>query len=168
MFNHKVKPTKYAPHLCATFMLIALVGIIIGLIFNLPIVTTILLLPTALYEVYRTTGKSTKTASIILVIVLIAQIVLVLFNIQFNIAEFLGAERKLIGGYWVPLGELQIVGPTIIAVLAVILFTRTRGVYTKWLAAVIFITTLALLYLIDPIVFQDLLRYGLQRGIRGY
>jgi hypothetical protein len=87
---------------------------------------------------------------------LLAEIVLVLFNIQFNVAEFLGADRQLIGGYWVPLGDLRIVGPTIIAVLSVILYTRTRGVYTRWLAAIIFITSFAIIYLIDPVGFSGI------------
>jgi hypothetical protein len=162
------KPTKYAPHLCTLFMVIALIGIILGFIFRQPLIPIILLMPTAIYEAYRTEGKSTKTAAIILVVVLFAEIVLVLFNIQFNVAEFLGSEREYIGGYWVPLGDLRIVGPTIIAVLSVILFTRTRGIYTKWLAVVIFVTSFVIIFLIDPGVFQDLFEYGLQEGLQRF
>lgn len=162
------KPTKYAPHLCTLFMIIAIIGVILGFVFSEPIITIILLMPTAIYEAYRTEGKSTKTASYILVVVLFVEIILVLFNIQFNVAEFLGSEREYIGGYWVPLGDLRIVGPTIIAILSVILYTRTRGIYTQWLAAVIFFTSFAIIYLIDPLVFQDLLQFGVQQGLRGF
>lgn len=162
------KPTKYAPHLCTLFMIFALVGIILGFVFSEPLIPIFLLIPAAIYEAYRTEGRSTKAASYILLVVLLAQIILVLFNINFNVAEFLGAEREYIGGYWVPLGDLQIVGPTIIAVLAVILFTRTRGIYTKWLAGIIFVTTLAIVYLIDPVVFQDLLQLGIQQAVRRF
>lgn len=162
------KPTKYAPHLCTLFMIIAFVGILLGFIFKQPLITIILLVPTAIYEAYRTEGRSTKTASYILLVVLLAEIVLVIFNIQFNVAEFLGADRQYIGGYWVPLGDLRIVGPTIIAVLSVILFTRTRGVYTRWLAAIIFVTSFAIIYLIDPAGFQDLLSYGIREALRRY
>jgi hypothetical protein len=162
------KPTKYAPHLCTLFMVIAIIGIILGFVFQKPIFPIILLLPTAIYEAYRTEGKSTKAASIILVIVLITEIFLVFFNIHINIAEFLGSDRQLIGGYWVPLGDLRIVGPMVIAVLAVILFTRTRGVYTRWLAGVIFVTIMAILYLLEPEGFQDLLQYGIQQLLRRF
>ncbi|MFU8826325.1 MAG: hypothetical protein ACNA70_02425 [Brevefilum sp.] len=162
------KPTKYAPHLCTLFMVIAIIGIILGFIFKQPLIPIILLIPTAIYEAYRTEGKSTKTASIVLVVVLFAEIILVLFNIQFNLAEFFGSERQLIGGYWVPLGDLRIVGPTVMAALSVILYTRTRGIYTKWLAAIIFVTSFAIIYLIDPIVFQDLFEYGLQEALRRF
>lgn len=162
------KPTKYAPHLCTLFMVIALIGIILGFVFKQPIIPILLLMPTAIYEAYRTEGKSTKTASIVLVAVLFTEIFLVLFNIQINLAEFLSSDRQLIGGYWVPLGDLRIVGPTIITVLSVILFTRTRGVYTKWLAAVIFVTSFAIIYLLDPVVFQSLFEYGIQEGLRRF
>jgi len=162
------KPTRYAPHLCTLFMVIAIIGIILGFIFKQPLIPIILLIPTAIYEAYRTEGKSTKTASIVLVVVLFAEIILVLFNIQFNLAEFFGSDRQLVGGYWVPLGDLRIVGPTVMAVLSVILYTRTRGIYTKWLAAIIFVTSFAIIYLIDPIVFQDLFNYGLQEGLRRF
>jgi hypothetical protein len=128
----KAKPTKYAPHLCTLFMVIAIIGIILGFIFKQPLIPIVLLMPTVIYEAYRTEGKSTITASIILVVVLLDEIILMLFNIQFNVAEFLGSDRQLVGRYWVPLGDLRIVGPTVIAVLSVILFTRTRGIYTKW------------------------------------
>jgi len=162
------KPTKYAPHLCTLFMIIAIIGIILGFIFSKPLIPIILLLPAAIYEAYRTEGKSTKTSSIVLVLVLLAEIILVIFNIEFNIATFLGAEQQYIGGYWVPLGDLRIVGPAIVAVLAVILFTRTKGVYTKWLAVIIFVTCFAIIYLIDPVVFQELIRYGVQAGLSRY
>ena len=156
------KPTKYAPHLCTLFMMIAFIGIVLGLIFQQPLITIILLIPTAIYEAYRTEGRSTKMASYVLLVVLVASIVLMVFDIEFNIAEFLGAERQMIGGYWVPLGDLRVVGPGIIAVLSVILYTRTRGVYTRWLAAIIFVTSFAIIYLVDPEGFQDFLSFGLQ------
>lgn len=162
------KPTKYAPHLCTLFMIIAIIGIILGFVFSNALIPIIFLLPTAVYEAYRTEGKSTKASSIILLLVLLAEIVLVFFNIEFNIAEFLGAERQYIGGFWVPLGDLRIVGPTIVVVLSVILFTRTRGVYTRWLAAVIFVTCFAIVYLIDPVVFQTLLQEGIRQVFRRF
>lgn len=160
------KPTKYAPHLCTLFMVIAILGIILGFVFKQPLIPIILLLPTAICEAYRTEVKSTKRASYILVAVLIAEILLVLFDVEIFVAEFLGSEGEYIGGFWVPLGDLRIVGQTIITVLAVILYTRTRGIYTRWLAAIIFFTSFAIVYLIDPAVFQNLLQFGVQEGLQ--
>ena len=52
------------------------------------------------------------------------------------------------------------------AILSVILFVRTRGVFTKWLAVVIFITSFAIVYSIDPTVFSNLLKYAVDEGLR--
>jgi hypothetical protein len=160
------KPTKYAPHLCGVFTLIALIGVVIGLTTGNTLWIVLLLLPTAIYEAYRTEGRSTKASSLLLVVVLILEIILIIFKVDFNLAEYLGASEKYIGGYLIPLGELTIVGPAIMAVLSIILFTRTRGVFTKWLAVVIFITSFAIVYSIDPNVFSDLLKYAVDEGMR--
>jgi hypothetical protein len=159
------KPTKYAPHICTAVTILALIGILIGLIAGAPLWIVILLLPTAIYEAYRTEGDSTKASSLILVAVLILEIILILFNVNFNLAEFLGASQKYIGGYLVPLGDIKIVGPTLMAVLAVILFVKTRGIYTRWLAVIIFVTSFAIVYVIDPGVFGDLVKYAVREGI---
>lgn len=159
------KPTKYATPICIVLSVIALIGIVLGLVLSSPITVMILLLPTVIYEVYRTEGKSTKASSVLLLIVLIAELLLVIFRIDFNLAEFLGESEKYIGGYLVPLGDIKMIGPTIMAVLSVILFVRTRGVYTKWLAVTIFITSFASIYILDPQAFQDLLKYGVEEGL---
>jgi len=140
--------------------------VIVGLLIQSPLLIIILLLPTAIYEVIRTEGKSTKAASIILLVVLVMEIFLLIFNIDFNIAEFLGAEGQWVGGYWLPLGELTTVGPMLMAVLAIILFTRTWGVYTRWLAAIIFFTSFAIIYSLDPAAFQQMLAMAVQQGSR--
>ena len=160
------KPTKYAPHICTAVTVLALIGIGIGFVTGNTLWIVFLLLPAAIYEAYRTEGRSTKASSFLLVGVLILEIILILFNVSFNLAEYLGTSQKYIGGYLVPLGEIQIVGPTLMAVLSVILFVRTRGVYTKWLAVVIFVTSFAIVYSIDPNVFSDLIKYAVQEGFR--
>jgi hypothetical protein len=159
------KPTKYAPHICIAVTILALLGVVLGLLRNNPLFIVIFLLPATIYEVYRTEGKSTKTSSVLMLILLIAQIFLIALNIDFNLAEFLGTTEEYVGGYLVPLGQLTVVGPTLMAVLAVILFIRTRGKYTRWLAAVIFITAFAVIYTVDPEIFQELLKYGVQEGM---
>lgn len=159
------KPTKHAPAICTVMTILALIGIIIGLIAKSPLIIIILLVPTVIYEVYRTEGRSTKASSILLLLVLIVEIGLLIFKVNFNLAEYLGVDEKYIGGYLVPLGDIRILGPTIMAVLSVILIVRTYGIYTKWLAVIIFITSFAIIYTIDPAVFQDLLKYGVEEGL---
>ena len=163
--SYAVKPTKYAPHICTGVTIIALIGIIAGLVSGNPLWPVILLIPAAIYEAYRTGGKSTKAASIFLVLILILEIFLILFNINFNLVEFLGTSQKNIGGYWIPLGDIKVVGPTAMAVLSVILFTRTRGKFTKWLAVIIFITSFAIVYTIDPEIFSELFKHAINEGL---
>ncbi|MBA7473084.1 hypothetical protein ES707_08418 [subsurface metagenome] len=102
---------------------------------------------------------------IVMFIVLILEIVLIAANINFDLASFFGESEKVVAGYTVPLGDIKIVGPIVIAILSIILFVRTRGRYTKWLAAVIFITCFAIVYAINPEIFKNLLGLAVDRGI---
>ncbi|MBC8387108.1 MAG: hypothetical protein ISS13_03565 [Actinobacteria bacterium] len=159
------KPTKYATLICTIVSILALVGIIIGILMSKPLLIVIFLIPTAAYEVYRTEGPSTVWASWILLIVLILEIVLIVANINFDLASFFGESEKVVAGYTVPLGDIKIAGPIVMAILSIILFVRTRGRYTKWLAAVIFITCFAIVYAINPEIFKNLLGLAVDRGI---
>ncbi|MEA3357370.1 MAG: hypothetical protein U9Q67_02950 [Patescibacteria group bacterium] len=156
------KPTKYASIICIALSVISAIGILASLIFYSPMPAIILLIPAVIYEVYRTEGASTKTSSIIVLIVLLFELVLIIFNIDIDIAEFLGQESKYIAGYEVPLGSLTVIGPTIIAILSVILFIRTRGIYTKWLAVIIFVTSFIIIYALNPESLTELLKFGIQ------
>jgi len=159
------KPFRYAGTICTILSVIALIGIFAGLLVRSPILTMIFLLPTILYEVYRTEGASTKTASIILLLVFIVELILIVFNIGFNLATFLEEEEKYIAGYTVPLGDIRVVGPAVMAVLSIILFVRAYGAYTKWLAVIIFVTCFAIVYTLDPTIFKQLIKYGVEYGL---
>ncbi len=160
------KPTKYAPHICTAVTILALIGIVIGLVTGSTLWIVILLLPTAIYEAYRTEGRSTKASSALLVLVLILEIAFILFDVNFNIAQYLGTSQEYLAGYLVPLGEIKVVAPTLMVVLSVILFVRTRGVFTRWLAVTIFVTSFSIVYSIDPEIFSDLLKEAIQQGSR--
>lgn len=159
------KPTKFAPHICTAVTIVAVIGIILGLVYSSAIIAVLLLFPVALYEAYRTEGKSTKASSILLVAVLILEIILLLFGVNFNLAEYLGATQKSIGGYLVPLGDITVVGPTLVGILSIILFVRTRGIYTRWLAVTILVTALAIIYILDETVFHEVLKLVLDEGM---
>lgn len=159
------KPTKYAPLICAIVSVLALMGIIIGLLTGHTLVIVFLLLPAVIYEVYRTEGESTKAASVILLLILIAEIILILFNLNFNLAEYFQDTQKNIAGFLIPLGDLKIVAPSIMAVLSIVLFIRTYGTFTKWLAVTIFVTSFAIIYSIDPAIFKDLFKYAVEQGV---
>jgi hypothetical protein len=145
--------------------IVAAIGIIVGLAAKSPIVILLALTPSVAYEVYRTEGETTRWASWVMAGVLILEFVLVVFNIGFDVAGFLGTGSEQVAGYTVPLGDIRIVGPALMAVLALILIVRTRGVYTRWLALNIIVCVLTLTYALDPTVFQELLRQSVQEGI---
>jgi hypothetical protein len=160
------KAYKHAPLICSILTLLVALGIVIGLLTLRPIITILFLLPTVIYEVYRTEGKSTKWASWVLLVVFIIEVILIATNISFNLASFFGETEKYVGGYRVPLGDIKIVGPVIMAILSIILFVRTRGKYTKWLAVIIVITCIAIVYTLDPSNFSPLLRTGVEEGLQ--
>ena len=157
------RPTKYASLICAITMVLALIGIIIGLIIKSPLVIIIFLLPAVGYEVYRTQGESTIWASWAILVVFLAEIVLMVFNISYNLAKFMGQEEAYVGGHYVPLGDIKVFGPILMAILAVILFIRTRGIYTKWLAAIIFVTSFVIVYTMNPESFAELSKSGIRQ-----
>ncbi len=160
------KPYQNATQICIGLTILAAVGIILGLIYSQPIITVILLLPTAAYEVYRTEGRSTKAAAWGMLGLLIAQLLFVVFEININLAEFLGRSTTYIRGYRVPLGDIQVISPSLMAVLSLVLINNTRGRYTRWLALIIFVTAFAIIYTVDPAGFNDMLKLAVDEGLR--
>lgn len=57
------KPTKNASLICAVVMIVALIGIIIGIVTGDALWAIFLLLSTVVYKIYRTEGVSTEWAS---------------------------------------------------------------------------------------------------------
>jgi len=159
------KPTKYAGLICAIITVLAVIGTILAFFNHAPLVLVLFLFPAIAYEVYRTEGKSTRWASWMLAIVFGLEMILIIFHINFDIATFLGKSETVVAGYNVPLGDIQIVGPSMIAILSIILFARTRGVYTKWLAVVIILASLCLIDIINPVIFQSFLKVAIDQGL---
>lgn len=162
----KARTRKTAPLLCAAASLLALIGIVLGLVFDQPLWIVVLLLPAAVYELIRTEGRSPRAASAILLVVLLALGVLLVFDGSFDLAAFFGAEAQTVAGYRLPLADVKRVAPALMAILSIILFLRTWGVYTRWLAATIFITSFAIIYSLDPEAFHNLLRLAIEEGVR--
>lgn len=157
--TYMAKPTKNAPLYCTVLTIIALITAIIAIYSHNPLWIIIGLLPAVIYEVYRTEeGATTKYASILLLIVLVLEIILIIFKVDFDLAAFLGEEQKYVAGYSLPLGDIKIFGPILASVLSVVLFFRTAGVYTKWLSVIICIGSLAAVYIINPDFFQSILK----------
>ena len=114
----KARTRKTAPLLCAAASLLALIGIILGLVFDRPLWIVVLLLPAAVYELIRTEGRSTRAASAILLVVLLALGVLLVFDVSFDLAAFFGAEVQTVAGYRLPLADVKVVAPALMAILS--------------------------------------------------
>ncbi len=159
------KPTKYASLICIILSALAIIGAGLSFWQKNPLILALFLLPVIIYEVYRTEGKSTKWASWVLLAIFILEIIFIIFKINFDLGAYLGKTDTTVAGYNVPLGDIKIVGPIIIAILSVILFVKTRGVYTKWLSVIIFLGSFVLIYLLNPLIFQSLLKFGVEQGL---
>lgn len=157
------KPTQYASLICTVLMIIAIIGIFVGYVNHLPLVIIGALLPTVIYEVYRTEGESTRASSWLMLAVLIAEAVFILYNINFDLGQYLGQSETYIAGSYIPLGDIKVLAPTILAILSAILFARTAGIYTKWLSVIIFITSFVLIYVIAPTALSSLIKAAIQR-----
>lgn len=160
------QPTKHATLICIILTAVLIFGVILGLLKHSPLITSLFLLSIVIYEVYRTEGKSTKWAAWVMLFVIVAEAVSIFFKINFDLAGFLGTEGKNVVGYYVPFGDIKIVFPTIMAVLSLILFVRTYGKYTKWLAVLIFIGAVIIVYMLDPLIFKTIMKSGIDEGLK--
>jgi len=153
------KPTHNASLYCVLLTIFTLIMAGIALYSHQALWIIIGLLPAVIYEVYRTEeGASTKYSSILLLMILVLEIILVVFKVNFDLAAFFGEESKYIGGYYLPLGDIKIFGPIFAAILSVILFFRTAGVFTRWLSVIICIGSLTAVYIINPDFFQSVFK----------
>jgi len=151
------KPTTYATPICLVLTVLVIVGILLGFRGHSALIITVFLLPAVAYEAYRTEGDSTRWASWGLLLLIIAEIIFIVFKINIDLASYFNQSTAYVGGYSIPLGDLRIIAPGLIAVLSLILFFRTNGKYTKWLAVLIFVSALSIVYLLDPNIFKSLL-----------
>ncbi|MDD5341440.1 MAG: hypothetical protein PHC97_03335 [Patescibacteria group bacterium] len=153
------KPTKNAALYCTLLTVLTVIMAIISFYSHNSLWIIVGLLPAVIYEIYRTEeGATTQYSAIALLIILVLEAILIIFKVNFDLATFFGEESKYVGGYYLPLGDIKIFGPILSAILAVVLFFRTAGIYTKWLSVVICIGSLTAVYIINPDFFQSILK----------
>ncbi|HUG75222.1 MAG TPA: hypothetical protein VMM81_06055 [Acidimicrobiia bacterium] len=152
------RPTRYATRICLAVTVLAALGILLGIRTGEVIYPVVFLVPAVAYSVYRTEGASTTWASWLLAVLTVALIVVTIFSLSYDLSELFGTDRVDIVGEQVPLGDVSVVFPAAMGALGVVLFTRTRGVYTRWLAAVIFVGSAAVVWMTAPGLLVDLLR----------
>ncbi len=97
-------------------------------------------------------------SAILLLIILVLEIGLIVFGINYDLAQFFETSEKYVAGYALPLGDIKTFGPILTAVLSAVLIFRTYGPYTKWLAIIIAVSSLVAIYLISPNFFEQALK----------
>jgi len=141
------RPTRYATPICLALTVLAALGIALGFITGEVLWPIGFLFPTVVYEAYRTEGRSTRWASWTMAALMVALIVFVAFGVEYDLRNLFGADITYVGGKEIPLGDVKVVFPAAMAILCVVLWGRTRGIYTRWLAAIIFVTAVVIAYL---------------------
>jgi hypothetical protein len=151
------KPVKHAGLTCLILTIVAAAGAAGGYFLALPVILVAALVPASIYELIRTEGASTRVASLLITVALAAEIIVLLAGIRVDLSSLL---RSLSLDSALPAALLNLPGilAVVAAILAVVLFTRTRGVYTKWLSVVVFVGSLVQLYLLAPAEVAALLR----------
>lgn len=159
----RAKPWKFAGLISVLVTIVAAGGLLAAFLSGRVLWGVVLLLPLVGYEAYRTAGETTRWASWAMLILLIATIALLWLDIDINLAELLGTERTSVAGQAIELGSVQMVMPALMGACALILLSRTRGRFTRFLAVAIFIAAAIVVYLIDPAAVRSLIRAGLAR-----
>jgi hypothetical protein len=154
------KSTKNAGLICAIVTLLAALGVAIGIWRANPLAVIILLFPAVIYEMYRTEGFYTKLAAIGMFALLVVLMVMLTGNMSLDLSPIL-AKFSIKAQV-----DAKLAAPAVIAILAVFLFRRTAGVYTKWLAVVIILAAMGLFYVIDPALFGFLVKQGTAEGAK--
>jgi len=149
---------KNSVKICLIITVIAIICIATGFILKNPLIMILGLISAALYEAYRTWGITTKAASIILLLCLVLQIILIVFNINYDISKIIGISKKYISGYMLPLMDLKTLITIVIIFLSMILLLRTIGFYTKWLSIILIIGCLCFIYVLYPGQFYNLIK----------
>jgi hypothetical protein len=145
--------------ICTIATILALIGAFVAIGAKSPLLMFLFLLPAVIYEVIRTEpGASTKFSSILLLIIIVLEIILIVFGINYDLAKFFGEEEKYVAGYTLPLGDVKVFGPLLTAILSTVLVFRTYGTYTKWLSIIIALGSLVAVFLISPAFFQQALK----------
>ncbi len=143
---------------CSVLTLWIIIGIIISFIIKSPLLLAVFLLPIVIYEIIRTKGEYTSISSWIMLAIIIGEIIFIVFGINYDLGQYLGSESVYIAGQSVPLGDIKVMGPALMAIFSLILLVRTYGPYTKWLAVLIFATSFFLIYLLSPDALQSLIQ----------
>ena len=166
MENSSASPAidnKISPALICSIMSVWMaIGIMLGFTSHNALFVAFFLIPVIVYEIYRTRGLYTTFSSWMMLIVVVAEIIFLVFGLSYDIGAYLQMDSTYIAGQQVPLGDIKILGPALLAVFSLILVIRTAGPYTKWLGILIFISAFFIVYIFSPEMFRELLKLAVR------
>lgn len=144
--------------ICGILTLVTITTILLGFYLKNPFIIICGIFPAAIYEMVRTEGYYTRSGSIIITILVILEILAIKGILKFNIANWMGREQVYFSGYWLPLGDITFIFPAVAVIISIVLFFRTYGIYTKWLAILLLASSACLLYLVNKETLFELIR----------
>lgn len=157
--EEQIKENSTTPKIiCTILTIITLATIILGFYLKNPFIIIVGIFPAAIYEAIRTEGFYTKAGSIIILLAVILEILALRGIIKFNLANFFNQETMYFSGYYITLGDVIMIFPALAAIISLVLFFRTYGIYTKWLSILLLASSVCLLYLVNKEGLIDLIR----------
>lgn len=154
----KEQKTKMPVLVCLILTLITLATIFLGYYYKNPFIIILGILPTGIYEAIRTEGYYTKAGSVLIMVLVILEILAIKGFLKFNLANWSGQTEVYFGGYFLPLGDITFIFPAVAAIISLVLFFRTYGLYTKWLSILLLLSAASLLYLVNKESFFEFLK----------
>lgn len=129
------------PTLISLLMTVAVVaGLIFAVVYERPVILVACALPASLYEVVRTEGFYTRLFSGTIALLLLAQLIAIFAGWDYDLAK----QTVVVLG--IAISKVQILLPFVVAVLSVALVKRTWGKYTTWLAIVLVVASVGIIY----------------------
>lgn len=144
--------------LCTIISIFTILTLIIGLLTKNPFWVIAGIIPTAIYEAWRTEGYYTKIASVGILGLVILEMLAILNIFRLNLANTFQQNEIYFRGNYLPLGDIKFVFPAICVILSLTLITYTYGKYTKWLSILLLASSICLLFLVNRSGLIEIIR----------
>jgi hypothetical protein len=155
---HKPENRRVAMWICIALTVVTLLTIGLGFYLKNPYLVILGIFPAAIYEAIRTEGYYTKAGSIFIMVLVLLEIVAIRGWIHFDLSTFFGREEMYFSGFILPLGNIIFIFPAVTAIISVVLFIRTYGIYTKWLSILLLLSSIMLIYLLNSQTLLELIK----------
>ncbi len=136
--------TKYELHASILCTVSAVAGIIYGYYVNIPLVAVISMYPAAIYVIFYVNEPTTSWSKWGLFVSLNIEAGLLVKNIMIDVAHYLSPFASNI-----PVMDMRLVMPIILIYFSYITARKTQGLYTRSLALLLMVCSMAILFVVD-------------------